>query len=77
VTPEQISRLGLATAAPKETDRRAFNGATCQAEAIPPDVLAAILSDAIDARTDHKALKRVLKHEKQTRRELKSRLQAR
>jgi hypothetical protein len=77
VTPEQIGRLGLATALPKETDRRAFNGATCQAEAIPTDVLAAILGDAIESRIDRKALERVLKREKQTRRELKSRLQAR
>lgn len=77
VTPKQIGKLGLATAPPKETDRRAFNGETCQAEAIPPDVLAAILGDAIEARIDRRALDRVLKREKQTRRELKSRLQAR
>jgi hypothetical protein len=40
----------LETAPPKVTDRRAFSGATCQAEAIPPDVLAQILRDAIEAR---------------------------
>jgi hypothetical protein len=77
VTPDQIGSLRLVTAPSKETDRRAFNGETCQAEAIPPDVLAAILTDAIEARVDYKALGRVLKREKQTRRELKSRLQAR
>jgi hypothetical protein len=76
VTPKQISRLGLSTAPPKKTDRRAFNGKTCQAEAIPPDVLAAILTDAIESRIDRKAFDRVLKREKQTRRQLKSRLQA-
>ncbi len=77
VTPEQIASLGLATAPPKKTDRHGFNGKTCQAEAIPPDVIAAILGDAIEARIDRKALNLVLKREKQTRRELKSRLQAR
>jgi len=76
VTPKQIGKLGLATAPPKETDRRAFNGETCQAEAIPPDVLAAILGDAIESRIDRKALERMLRREKQTRRQLKSRLQA-
>jgi hypothetical protein len=34
VVAEQIADLGLLTA-PKPTDRRAFAGATCQAEAIP------------------------------------------
>jgi hypothetical protein len=77
VTPEQIDSLGLVTAPPKATDRRAFNGDTCQAEAIPPDVLAAILGNAIESRIDRKAFKRVLRREKQTRRELKRRLQAR
>jgi hypothetical protein len=77
VTPEQIGSLGLTTAPPKPTDRRAFNGETCQAEAIPPDVLAGILGDAIEARVDRKAFARVLKREKQTRRELKSRLRYR
>jgi hypothetical protein len=66
--------LRLVTAPPKATDRRAFNGATCQAEAIPPDMLAAILHDAIETRIDRKALERVLKREKRVRRELKSRL---
>lgn len=74
VTPAQIDRLALVTAPPKATDRRAFNGETCQAEAIPPDVLASILRDAIETRIDRKALARVLKREKQVRRELKNRL---
>ena len=72
VTPGQIERLGLVTAPPKVSDRRAFTGETCQAEAIPPDLLRpTILDDAIEARIDQSALKRVLEREKRTRRELK------
>ena len=37
VTPDQIEALALPTAPPKATDNRAFEGETCQAEAIPPD----------------------------------------
>ena len=35
---------------PKPTDRCAFPGETVQAEAIPPDVLSALVRDAIEAR---------------------------
>jgi hypothetical protein len=77
VTPEQIDRLRLVTAPPKATDRRAFNGETCQAEAIPPDVLASILRDAIETRIDRKALERVLRREKRVQRELRNRLRTR
>ncbi|MDG4595869.1 MAG: hypothetical protein P9F75_09295 [Candidatus Contendobacter sp.] len=52
VTPEHIARYGLPTAPPKETDRRNFTGETVQAEALPPDVLASILQDAIGAYLD-------------------------
>jgi hypothetical protein len=58
VTPEQIGSLGLTAAPPKATDRRAFNGETCQPEAIPPDVLAGIIGDAIEACVDRKAFAR-------------------
>ena len=36
VTPGQIERLGLVTAPPKVSDRRAFTGETCQAEGSRP-----------------------------------------
>lgn len=52
VIPDHIARYGLPTAPPKETDRRAFTGQTVQAEALPPDVLASILQDAINAHLD-------------------------
>ena len=39
-TPAQITQYGLEAAPPKATDKRAFRGRTCQAEALAPDVLA-------------------------------------
>jgi hypothetical protein len=60
VTPAQIVSLGLPTALPKSTDRRSFDGEeTVQAEAIPPDVLAEIVQEAIDDRLDDDVLLRV------------------
>jgi hypothetical protein len=47
VLPEHIDRYRLDTAPAKETDRRSFTGETVQAEALPPDVLAAILDEAV------------------------------
>lgn len=63
VTPSQISNLALPTAPPKPTDRRSFDGETVQAEAIPPDVLAQIVTDAIANRFDDAAYQRVLDRE--------------
>ena len=73
VTPEQVERLGLETAPPKATDRRAFRGGTCQAEAIAPDVLAQILGDAINALINQRALQAVKRREQVARRELLAR----
>lgn len=67
VTPTQIVDLGLPTAPPKLSDRRAFSGETTQVEAIAPDVLADILRDAILARLDHDAYQRVLDREAEDR----------
>jgi rhodanese-related sulfurtransferase len=64
VTPDQIRQYGLPTAPPKDTDKRAFNGLTCQAEALAPDVLAQILRDAIESRIDRDVLNRVRAREK-------------
>jgi hypothetical protein len=74
VTPAQIREFELSTAPPKPGDKRAFSGMTCQAEALAPDVLAEILRDAIEARIDHRMLDRVLKREREVRRELMARL---
>jgi hypothetical protein len=70
VTPEQIAAYGLPTAPPKETDNRAFNGETCQAEAFAPDQLAEILRTAIEARLDRDVFARGLRREEQERRKL-------
>jgi hypothetical protein len=74
VTPEQVRRLRLPTAPPKKSDKRAYRGPTCQAEAIAPDELAHIVRDAIESRTDERILDRVLKREKRERAELVKRL---
>jgi hypothetical protein len=74
VTPEQITRHRLTTAPPKATDKRAFSGQTCQAEALAPDVLAAIVRTAIEQRMDRRIYDRVLKRERQLRRELLTKL---
>jgi hypothetical protein len=74
VTPAQIRKYRLPTAPPKATDRRAFAGETCQAEALPPNVLANILRTAIEERVDQRVLDRVLRQERRIRRELIKRL---
>ena len=74
VTPAQVKRLRLPTAPAKESDKRAFRGQTCQAEAIAPDELASIVRDAIESRTDKRALDRVLRRETRIRAALVKRL---
>jgi hypothetical protein len=74
VTPQQIRRYRLPTAPAKPTDRRAFHGPTCQAEAFAPDVLAGILRTAIETRIDQHALDAVLQRERKVQRELMKRL---
>jgi hypothetical protein len=70
VTPEQIAQYRLPTAPPKASDKRAFSGLTCQAEALSPDVLAQIVRDAIESRIDPAILARVKKRERQIQRQL-------
>jgi hypothetical protein len=70
VTPAQIRRYRLPTAPPKPTDKRAFNGRTCQAEALAPDDLADILRIAIEERIDRAVYERVLRRERRVQREL-------
>lgn len=61
VTRDQIDQLGLETAPPKKSDRRAVfeDSQTCQAEAIPPDTLVDIVRQAILAEWDLSAADRV------------------
>jgi hypothetical protein len=74
VTRDQVMTLGLPTAPSKTTDRRTFNGDTVQAEAIAPDVLAQIVTDAVQARFDHATLERLLSREVDIRASLIDRL---
>ena len=70
VTPEQPREMVLPTALAKKTDSRAFTGETVQAEAIPSDVLAALVRDAIETRQDHDTRQDVLSSETDARAEL-------
>jgi hypothetical protein len=75
VTPAQIARLGLPTAPPKVTDRRAFDGAgTVQAEAIPPDELARIIGEALTSRLDLEAIAEAERQAEEWRAELQANL---
>jgi hypothetical protein len=74
VTPAQIISLSLPTAPAKETDRRSFNGETTQVEAIPPDVLSAIISEAIEQRLDQEAYDAVLAQEETVKAQLRASL---
>lgn len=74
VTHAQVAALGLTTAPPKATDGRAFDGETVQAEAIAPDELARIVTDAVQSRIDHKVLRQLLDSETRTRSWLTTRL---
>ena len=67
-------RRWTATAPAKPTDRRSFEGETVQCEAIPPDVLAQIVTAAITDRLDRGAYESVLRRETRIRAALTERL---
>jgi hypothetical protein len=54
LSEEQVDEYGIETAPPKPSDSRSktWAGETAQAEALPPDLLARILTDAIEAELD-------------------------
>ncbi|GAA4600909.1 hypothetical protein GCM10023195_01620 [Actinoallomurus liliacearum] len=65
----------LPTAPPKTTDRRSFSGtATTQAEALPPDILAAIVRAAIEVHRDPEVHRQALTREQGERRAIRQRL---
>ena len=71
VTEQQIAHYQLPTAPPKASDHRSFTGtSTTQAEALPPDVLAAVLKAAITSHRDIRALAALLEREEDERRRL-------
>ncbi|MEU6381902.1 hypothetical protein [Streptomyces sp. NPDC046909] len=68
VTEEHVSTHHLPTAPPKPTDHRSFTpSATTQLEAIPPDVLARIVREAIEERRDMTVYQQVLEQEQEER----------
>ncbi|MEV7011917.1 hypothetical protein [Streptosporangium sp. NPDC051022] len=72
VTAEQVATYRLPTAPPKASDRRSFSGtATTQAEALPPDVLAAIVREAIWAHRDPEIHRQTLAREEAERRAIR------
>ncbi|MEU4654959.1 hypothetical protein AB0G32_13605 [Streptomyces sp. NPDC023723] len=78
VTSEQIATYNLPTAPPKATDRRSFSGTTTtQAEALPPDILASIVREAIEAHRDPAVHRRTLAREEAERRTIRERLNGR
>jgi hypothetical protein len=54
LTRDQVSLYGLPTAPPKKSDSRSrsWTGQTCQLEAVPPDLIAALLTDSIEQAVD-------------------------
>lgn len=69
LTREQVQAHALPTAPPKVSDTRSktWTGGTCQLEALPPDVIAGILKDAIERRIDWEQFNADLKAQDQDR----------
>jgi len=71
LTSEQVHRFDLPTSPAKENDKRGdFHSQTCQAEALPPDVLADEIRRAIVERVDPDVLREDQAAEKRERLEL-------
>jgi hypothetical protein len=74
VTAEQQAIHDLPTAPPKAGDRREFaHDFTVQAEALPPDVLAEVVREAIEERTDQDRLSAALHRQGEIREDLGAR----
>ena len=72
LTRRQVECYDLTTYAPKPSDLRSrrWVGETCQLEALPPDVLARLLTSAIEANLDQETLARAREAEAQERRQI-------
>lgn len=72
LTAEQVVSYGLPTAPPKASDSRskAWEGGTCQLEALAPDQIARLLDEAIRSVVDLQMMKGTLAVEKVEREEL-------
>ncbi len=71
-TREQAADLELPTAPVKASDARSagWNGGTCQLEALPPDVLGAIVRRAIEDRLDGECFEDEVDQERDDRQEI-------
>lgn len=74
LTAEQVTLHGLPTAPPKATDTRSasWRGETCQAEAMPPDLIAQLLTEAIRQELDLETYEEVVDAERRERDEVVS-----
>lgn len=70
VLPEHIEQFGLVTSPPKASDRRQFEGETVQAEALPPDVLAELLRQAVKLHFDPVTFRLVIEEEEALREQI-------
>ena len=72
LTAGQVEQHELPTAPPKKTDSRTrrWRGETCQLEALPPDLLAGLVRDAIAARLRGDVFERQVGQEEADRRAL-------
>ena len=72
LTADQVEQHELPTAPPKKTDSRTrrWRGETCQLEALPPDLLAGLVRDAIGARLRADVFRRQVEQEDADRRAL-------
>ncbi len=72
LTVEHVEALALPTSPAKATDSRSrgWQGGTCQLEALPPDVLAAIVRETIEAHLDLDVYDREVARESMDRAEL-------
>lgn len=66
LTEAQVAEHDLPTAPPKRSDSRSANwiGETCQAEAMPPDLLATTVREAIESHLDLDVYHEQLEQEK-------------
>ena len=72
LTEEQVEEYGLPTAPPKSTDSRSrtWYGETCQAEAMPPDLLAQVVRSAVEEHMDMEVYQELLSEEEDERERL-------
>jgi len=77
LTEAQVAEYDLPTAPPKKTDSRSKNwgGETTQAEALPPDLLAEIVTRALATHTDEAIMEEVKERAEEERAEIRARLE--